>query len=103
MGIAFILRVLDLWKEFDSLHWFESVSEFFKEKQDRLRQEIGELAKKKASVEEQQHEFNQNEKRLKEYELLNYAINSARVFFICERPEEEKVEAPAPAAPAAPP
>jgi len=84
MGVAFITRVLDQWKRFDSLHWFESVAQFHKRTADELSAEMKNTKKKRGGTtqEEFQHRMKLNQSRLKEFELLNFSINSARVFFI---------------------
>ena len=102
MGLAFITRTLDQWKQFDSLHWFESVENMSRAERDELTQQMQESKKKKSSgltAEEYQHRMKLNQQRLMEFELLNYSINSARVFFITDegeanKEEEKKEEAP---------
>merc|ERR1711907_379914 len=100
--------------EFDSLHWFESVSEHCKAKVEELRK----LERKKGkSNEENLQSFHLTSKRIhvvqKEYELLYFGFTGARIFFREsqsdlkeEEEEQEEKHGSAPAAnntaPAAP-
>ncbi|KAK2567753.1 WASH complex subunit 4 [Acropora cervicornis] len=60
MGVAYILKLLDQYKEFDSLHWFQSV-------QDKYSKE-------------------------KEFELVYFSLNSARIFFRADKTADEEKE-----------
>ena len=63
--------------------------------QEELAQEMQSSKKKKASglsAEEYQHRIKLNQQRKMEFELLNYSINSARVFFVSDEGEANKEE-----------
>ncbi|XP_054164766.1 WASH complex subunit 4-like [Oppia nitens] len=82
MGVAYILKLLNQFNDFDSLHWFSSVS-------DKIKAEINEANK--------QNQINANSdvkltqttsltiKRLenlqKEFDLLEYSLTSSRILF----------------------
>jgi len=101
MGLAFITRTLDQWKQFDSLHWFDSVNQKHAQDAEELAAEMKGSKKKGGGTtqEEFQHRMKLNQSRLMEFELLNFSINSARVFFITDE-NERKEEKPAEEAPA---
>ncbi|GAM18419.1 hypothetical protein SAMD00019534_015940 [Acytostelium subglobosum LB1] len=78
IGLAYILKLLDQNKEFDSLHWFERVTKKHQEDQERilkegnirgLKEDQNQLAIKK--VKNMQQEF----------ELFRYSFSGARIFF----------------------
>ena len=58
--------------------------QFHKRTADELSAEMKNTKKKRGGTtqEEFQHRMKLNQSRLKEFELLNFSINSARVFFI---------------------
>ncbi|KAG2459915.1 WASC4 protein, partial [Polypterus senegalus] len=92
MGVAYILKLLDQYQEFDSLHWFQAVREKY-------------LKEKKAVVKEQNVQssnpdekllqtMNLTQKRLEnyleEFELLYFSLSSARIFFRADKTAAEE-------------
>jgi len=79
IGIAYILKLLDQNKEFDSLHWFEAVAERYSEEQKQV------VAAAKQRTKEEQHTIQLTLKKLKrqlmEFDLLKYSFSGARIFF----------------------
>ncbi|XP_041350230.1 WASH complex subunit 4-like isoform X3 [Gigantopelta aegis] len=100
MGLAYILKLLDQYHEFDSLHWFQSVREkFSQEKAQIMKQQSG------RADEKLQQTMSLTVRRLdqsqQEFELLYYSLSSARIFFradltAAEEKKEDKVEESAP-------
>lgn len=82
MGVAYLLKVLDQYPEFDSLYWFHSVRD--KYTADRKSLEEQKIFASKDD-EKLQQTLNLTSKRLEayeqEFELLYYNLNSARIFF----------------------
>ncbi|XP_069694005.1 WASH complex subunit 4 isoform X2 [Periplaneta americana] len=92
MGIAYILKLLNQYEEFDSLHWFQSVRE--KYSKDKTA-----LSKHKATASKDDEKLQQTmtltARRLdiyqQEFDLLYYSLSSARIFFQKESsPQEEE-------------
>ncbi|KAH7984693.1 hypothetical protein HPB52_023522 [Rhipicephalus sanguineus] len=95
MGVAYILKLLDQYQDFDSLHWFQSVSEKFQKDTAQVREQKKEAAGKED--EKLQQAMSLTGKRLDtyrhEFDLLNYSLSSARIFFRADlTAEEEKQE-----------
>ncbi|KAK7791494.1 hypothetical protein R5R35_008848 [Gryllus longicercus] len=82
MGIAYILKLLDQYTEFDSLHWFQSVRD--KYNKDKLA-----LTKQKSVASRDDEKLQQTmtltarrlDMYLQEFDLLYYSLSSARIFF----------------------
>lgn len=95
MGLAYILKLLDQYKEFDSLHWFQSVSE-------KYQKEKNETTNSAAGVKDEklQQTTNLTIKRLtnyqREFKLLFFSMSSARIFFRADEEtlNEEPQDAP---------
>lgn len=78
MGLAYILKLLDQNSAFDSLHWFDSVADYYGSEIQKLE---GQQGKKK---DEQQSIVLTKQKLLryrKEFELLYFSLTGARIFF----------------------
>ncbi|CAH1784090.1 unnamed protein product, partial [Owenia fusiformis] len=91
MGLAYILKLLDQYQKFDSLHWFQSVRDkYAKDKQQAIQQ-----AQSK-SDDKLQETLNLTVKRLdvykQEFDLLNYSLSSARIFFRADKTAAEEKE-----------
>jgi len=74
IGVAYILKLLDQNKEFDSLNWFKSTVSFYKQeietkKRDKEHVKISQLTKSKLTNE------------LDEFQNLRFSFSSARIFF----------------------
>lgn len=82
MGTAYVLKVLDLNAEFDSLHWFQSVRDKYCIEKNAVKKQK-QLASK--DDDKLQQTLNLTAKRLdmyqQEFELLYYSLSSARIFF----------------------
>ena len=71
---------LDQWKQADSLHWFESV-------ESNLNQEKQNVERKRATERDEKLQntltlkLKRIETTLKEFQLLHFNVNSARIFF----------------------
>jgi WASH complex subunit 7 len=90
MGLAYILKLLDQYNTFDSLHWFKSCKVHY--------------AQERKKIAARQHEGRADEKLLqtvslslkrmhlyeKEMDLLFYSLSSARIFFRADQTSEEE-------------
>lgn len=92
MGVAYILKLLDQYQEFDSLHWFQSVRE-------KYLKEMRAVAKQQNVQSTSQDEkllqtMNLTQKRLdvylQEFELLYFSLSSARIFFRADKTAAEE-------------
>eukprot|EP01027_Heterolobosea_sp_BB2_P021106 GEZU01030217.1.p2 GENE.GEZU01030217.1~~GEZU01030217.1.p2 ORF type:complete len:420 (-),score=204.15 GEZU01030217.1:32-1207(-) len=90
LGLAFILKILSQNSQFDSLHWFESVRDHYREEYIRVEAEMrkiagkSKLAGKKDAADEIQTmklTLNRFESYLREFELLFFSFSGSRVFF----------------------
>jgi len=92
IGVAYILRLLDQFQNFDSLHWWEGI----KQKYDEERNKLQNLAKQRIKDKEEQQTLALTMKKLnsytKEFELLRFSFTGARVFFKFDERKKEKKE-----------
>ncbi|CAL1261517.1 unnamed protein product [Larinioides sclopetarius] len=95
MGVAYILKLLNLYQDFDSLHWFQSVQEkYSKDRIDAHKQKTAAVGKEDRKLLETMNLTNRRlEVYQQEFDLLNYSLSSARIFFRADlSAEEEKDE-----------
>ncbi|XP_075218333.1 strumpellin and WASH-interacting protein isoform X2 [Lycorma delicatula] len=80
MGVAYMLKVIDLNSEFDSLHWFQSVQDTYHYRKMKNKQR-----KDDSTDDKLQQTLSLTLKRLEtyhqEFDLLYYSLSSARIFF----------------------
>ncbi|EDO43986.1 predicted protein, partial [Nematostella vectensis] len=92
MGVAYILKLLDQYHEFDSLHWFQSVQEKYNKEKNDVRAALS----KGVKDEKLQQTMNLTLKRLstyqREFELVYFSLNSARIFFRADKTASEEKE-----------
>ncbi|TMW66090.1 hypothetical protein Poli38472_003855 [Pythium oligandrum] len=100
IGIAYILAILDQGEMFDALHWFEGVTLKYQEEEAAYNQKQAERdARKKEQAarkqkettaeliddEEEVHTLQMTAKRIelnrREFDLLDWSLNGARIFF----------------------
>ncbi|RHY95670.1 hypothetical protein DYB35_004808 [Aphanomyces astaci] len=98
IGIAYLLAILNQGQAFDSLHWFEEVERKFEADEAAFIVKQGErdarkhaMADKKETAadliedEEEVHTLQLTAKRIElhrhEFDLLNWSLNGARIFF----------------------
>ena len=78
-GVAYILKLLDQFNQFDSLHWFDEIHRHYGEQQKKLSAEMSKLKK------EDQQTAMLTQKKLRtnemEFEMLNYSFSGASIFF----------------------
>ncbi|CAH2277508.1 Hypothetical predicted protein [Pelobates cultripes] len=92
MGVAYILKLLDQYQEFDSLHWFQSVREkYMKEKRAVSKQQNVQSANQDEKL---LQTMNLTQKRLEiylqEFEFLYFSLSSARIFFRADKTAAEE-------------
>ncbi|XP_021113967.1 WASH complex subunit 4 [Heterocephalus glaber] len=92
MGVAYILKLLDQYQEFDSLHWFQSVREkYLKEMRAVAKQQNVQSA---GQDEKLLQTMTLTQKRLdiylQEFELLYFSLSSARIFFRADKTAAEE-------------
>jgi WASH complex subunit 7 len=95
IGVAYILSVLKQNGKFESLHWFDSLTDEFKEQERQLN---AARAAPRDQDDLAQHSLRMRKLRNRkaEFDLLYYAFNGARIFF---RGEGAKVTTPSSEAP----
>ncbi|XP_034032903.1 WASH complex subunit 4 [Thalassophryne amazonica] len=94
MGVAYILKLLDQYLEFDSLHWFQAVRDKYKKE---LNAVVKEQNVQSASQDEKlMQTMNLTQKRLdvylQEFELLYFSLSSARIFFRADKTAAEETQ-----------
>lgn len=89
MGIAYILRLLNQYNDFDSLHWFQSVREKFNANKESIANQQKTQQIDDKLMQTQALTMQRYATYLKEFDLLQFALSSARIFF---RGEKETVE-----------
>ncbi|KAJ9449113.1 WASH complex subunit 7-like protein [Diplonema papillatum] len=113
LGVVFILKALNLNDKFESLHWFESARQHFREESAKIEQQVAanqaqeaaaakESKKKKGEpVRSQEKEgelstlnlsANRLKQRLREVLLLTFSFKSAKVFFKDKRIQKDEDE-----------
>ncbi|XP_071485715.1 WASH complex subunit 4-like [Diadema antillarum] len=89
MGLAYILKLLDQYQQFDSLHWFHSVKFKYNRDKEMVRKQMG-------GDEKLQNTATLTIKRLdtyqREFDLLYYSLSSARIFFRADKTAAEEQE-----------
>jgi WASH complex subunit 7 len=79
IGIAYILKLLDQNKEFDSLHWFDSVKKRYE--QDQIAVHNSTKNKSKEDAQTAQITLKKLAIHMQEFDLLKYSFSGARIFF----------------------
>ncbi|KAF7702037.1 WASH complex subunit 4 [Silurus meridionalis] len=94
MGVAYILKLLDQYQEFDSLHWFQAVREKYKKEMSAVVKEQNVQATNQD--EKLLQTMNLTQKRLdiylQEFELLYFSLSSARIFFRADKTAAEETQ-----------
>ncbi|KAG8233309.1 hypothetical protein J437_LFUL013779 [Ladona fulva] len=92
-GVAYILKLIDLNAEFDSLHWFQSVRDKYARDKKSLSKQNDTTTK---DDEKLQQTMTLTAKRLdmyqQEFDLLYYSLSSARIFFQRDKSEHKAEE-----------
>ncbi len=92
MGVSYILKLLDQYQEFDSLHWFQSVTA----KYNAEKAQSGNQSSSRKADEKLQQTITLTRKRLdmyqQEFDLLYYSLRSARIFFRGDKVAAEEQE-----------
>uniref|UniRef100_A0A3B4E036 WASH complex subunit 4 n=1 Tax=Pygocentrus nattereri TaxID=42514 RepID=A0A3B4E036_PYGNA len=94
MGVAYILKLLDQYQEFDSLHWFQAVREKYMKEMNAVVKEQNVQAT--SQDEKLMQTMNLTQKRLdvylQEFELLYFSLSSARIFFRADKTAAEETQ-----------
>ncbi|TRY86275.1 hypothetical protein DNTS_009307 [Danionella cerebrum] len=92
MGVAYILKLLDQYQEFDSLHWFQAVREKYMKEMNAVVKE--QTVQSTSQDEKLMQTMNLTQKRLdvylQEFELLYFSLSSARIFFRADQTAVEE-------------
>jgi len=93
LGCAFLLRVLDLYDDFDSLHWWEEVDGWLSVKDKTLQQRKQSAAQNDDDEEEWNLSYKRNMALSKEWKLLFFGFQASRIFFrVVEKNEGDEKE-----------
>ncbi|XDV52826.1 hypothetical protein PO909_021481 [Leuciscus waleckii] len=94
MGVAYILKLLDQYQEFDSLHWFQAVREKYVKEMNAVVKEQN--VQSTSQDEKLLQTMNLTQKRLdvylQEFELLYFSLSSARIFFRADKTAAEETQ-----------
>lgn len=84
IGIAYILKLINIQEQFESLRWFDSVFETYAAKEKEWQAKLGGKLKKEDL---QSVEYNIQHIRdvIKEYHLLRFTFAGAKIFFDSEK------------------
>ncbi|GMS84066.1 hypothetical protein PENTCL1PPCAC_6241 [Pristionchus entomophagus] len=86
LGMTYLLTVINCWESFAALNWFRSVLE----RVDQERRRLDELTRNAEGGKTNNLKINQLDSYEKEFKLLWYSFQSARMFFAIDEEEKEK-------------
>lgn len=86
LGMTYLLTVINCWESFAALNWFRSVLE----RVDQERKRLTELTYSAEGGKTTNLKINQLDSYEKEFKLLWYSFQSARMFFAIDEEEKEK-------------
>jgi len=78
MGIAYILKLLDQTKQFESLHWFEEVGHHYMEEQRKVDSSAGKTKEDRDTAALTKRKLWTHQK---EFELLRFSMSGGSIFF----------------------
>jgi len=84
IGVAYVLKLLDQNGDFDALHWFDSVSAYYREQNAKLDKEREMQAgnkRVKESYDSVVHMLKRTKTFFHEFQLLKFSFSSAKIFF----------------------
>ncbi len=94
LGLAFCLEVLGQWRQLDSLHWSDSVRDFLDQERRKVAASAAKSTAAAASGGPVDNEaatqaltLRRLEATVKEFQLLNFSLASARIFFQVKKNE----------------
>ena len=82
-GIAYILRLLNQWQAFDSLHWFQSVREKYVKEKTQVARQNSEAA---GNDQKLQQTLELTQKRLETYQKVGFAFCFKIIFILIPQP-----------------
>lgn len=85
MGVAYILKLLDQYEEFDSLQWFQSVEDKFNKEKLQIEKQH-KISSAGATLDEKLTQtlslsYKRSDQYRKEFDMVYFALRSARIFF----------------------
>ena len=89
IGVAYILKLLDQYDQLDSLHWQESVQNYFDERLKQVQREMQTAPKEEARA--KTVTIDKLRKMKSEFDLFNYCFSGARVFFLFPEEKEDEI------------
>ncbi|KAJ6238183.1 wash complex subunit 4 [Anaeramoeba flamelloides] len=84
IGIAYILKILGQFDKYDSLRWFEIARNNYQTELNRLTTEFNKKkgkSKFKGEIPTLTFSIQKNQNFIKEFQLLNFSLNSAKILF----------------------
>jgi WASH complex subunit 7 len=82
IGIAYILKLLNVQEQFDALRWFDSIFETYKKKERECKAKL--QTKLKKDVQAAQYNLARVQALVREYHLLRFTFAGAKIFFDSE-------------------
>nr|CAB3267668.1 WASH complex subunit 7 [Phallusia mammillata] len=95
IGLAYILKLVDQYSEFDSLHWFQSVRRKYEadvKSQQQPAQKQGKGAEDEKLLQTKALALKRIGIYQREFDLLYYSLSSARIFFRADLTAKEEAE-----------
>ncbi|PAA52998.1 hypothetical protein BOX15_Mlig016923g2, partial [Macrostomum lignano] len=86
MGLAYVLKLLDQSREFDSLHWFRSVQRHYGTLKAQAKQQLDKAGRSDEKLQQTLTlTLSRHERYSREFALLDQGLTSARIFFRAEK------------------
>ena len=90
MGLAYILKLLDQYHTFDSLHWFKSCKMHYAEERQKIQAKQVQGRQDEKLLQTVSLSLKRMHLYEKEIDLLFYSLSSARIFFRADQTAEEE-------------
>lgn len=92
MGIAYILKLLNQYNDFDSLHWFQSVRDKFQSSKNLILNQQKSIQNDDKLLQTQILTLQRYATYQREFDFLQFSLSSARIFFSAESESNQEVQ-----------